>query len=942
MALSITLHHVDRALLSSEPSSLSVLRVAVGATIASEAGQGIGQEHVQVAVSHGSFVVKAVIVPPAGVTASSIRARLLSSTSLGDALVSRLNGLQGFALVAVGTISVMIVRVDGIPLLSVDGSTTAMAPPPGDLPLGCCANHLCPNGYSEKVAAESITCAGPTCTLAECCNVAPLVSTTTLLLCRRPAGILGLGVACQEGNSGEGFLMYSLQSVHARFLSHPPHEDNAYHFLCVRYAQGSWQYDSNSAWQPFDPLPGDVLLAVIDFDIDRVISLAGNQGFLNGIAQGYASGDLQFTANRWANRDNDGEFAVNGTSFSVNCPGSDGTSGMSSPDARWIAGNWTSCSTQCGVGVRSRQVACSLGPGALAACSRTAPMPAEIETCRDYGNCQKLEPCGEGGNLVGCSSRPLSVVGAVMLGLASALCCLLLCALWLCTRLPDSIPDAPPAPNGIVLPLEGLVQSEETCSGGRKEACLLDHCDTCPCGLFMQKEDPGSPVMESTVRPGDVLYTSELVREFKLLEDPVEPKALQLEKTRQFDDSLHEAHPSHGPWTLHVTSPVGQLAVSGEYLLVPEEMPNGQPLWKQKDGCHWLFSGNTGRWCIGSDDARQQGFDVPTGLVCRRKPHRGAMPHRVRGAWGRLVEGEGLVEDLAITVTSPDRPMLELAVPEQQHGAACQGRGGCALAAGGLPTVGLSAANSASGPQGSAGPGGGGKAPAGGPTEQDELEMGPPCDECVPSHWTIPYMLSDVKPIRPQVIPSIETWLTAGAKDLKRSSGKFYHEVKLGAIAPSRCVQLGWLTDRFTEGPFDGEGVGDDEHGWAVDGLHHKKWHNGEESAPWFRDWMAGDVIGLAIDIDGGRMQFSLNGAWEEDAEMSFQSSNCSLFPAVSMEGLYTMHIPQTTWQFSPPSDAFQAWCDSGLFTRPLRPQDMGPMYCVFPSGAAKLPNFSI
>ena len=33
------------------------------------------------------------------------------------------------------------------------------------------------------------------------------------------------------------------------------------------------------------------------------------------------------------------------------------------------------------------------------------------------------------------------------------------------------------------------------------------------------------------------------------------------------------------------------------------------------------------------------------------------------------------------------------------------------------------------------------------------------------------------------------------------------------------------------------QGVGDDQHGWAADGVRHKFWHDGEMDVRWPREW---------------------------------------------------------------------------------------------------------
>ena len=87
--------------------------------------------------------------------------------------------------------------------------------------------------------------------------------------------------------------------------------------------------------------------------------------------------------------------------------------------------------------------------------------------------------------------------------------------------------------------------------------------------------------------------------------------------------------------------------------------------------------------------------------------------------------------------------------------------------------------------------------------------------------------LRGIRPVEIEEDASIGLWLTAGAKDAARSSGKFYHEVQL--FTDTGCPQFGWLSTGFEEGPHDGDGVGDDEHGYAFDGDRLLNWKAGRK-----------------------------------------------------------------------------------------------------------------
>jgi len=129
------------------------------------------------------------------------------------------------------------------------------------------------------------------------------------------AGDIGNGIACQDNGKGSGYIMYSKADLHIRFKAKPIHSQGAHHFVCVKY-DGGWKYDTNSVWVAFTPASTDVLVAAADYSADTVKDLKGNSGSDQGIAKGYASGDLKFTANKWdPQKYGKGEFHVAGTGF---------------------------------------------------------------------------------------------------------------------------------------------------------------------------------------------------------------------------------------------------------------------------------------------------------------------------------------------------------------------------------------------------------------------------------------------------------------------------------------------------------------------------------------------------------------------------------------------------------------------------------------------------
>ena len=122
------------------------------------------------------------------------------------------------------------------------------------------------------------------------------------------SGDLRFGIAAEDTRTDQGWVMWSQESVHARF-SNPPHTNSAGHFVMVVYDGGEWKYDSNYADLPFTPEPTDCLVAEVDFDLDIVIPYVHEAGEIFGINAGYTSGP-DIVPNVWNGTYNFGEFSV--------------------------------------------------------------------------------------------------------------------------------------------------------------------------------------------------------------------------------------------------------------------------------------------------------------------------------------------------------------------------------------------------------------------------------------------------------------------------------------------------------------------------------------------------------------------------------------------------------------------------------------------------------
>jgi hypothetical protein len=100
--------------------------------------------------------------------------------------------------------------------------------------------------------------------------------------------------------------------------------------------------------------------------------------------------------------------------------------------------------------------------------------------------------------------------------------------------------------------------------------------------------------------------------------------------------------------------------------------------------------------------------------------------------------------------------------------------------------------------------------------------------------------------------------------------------------------QFGFVTEKFSKSSvFTGDGVGDDEHSWGVDGVRHKLWHRGAVAAD--LSWEDGDVIGFDVDTVEYNCHISINGRSVFSFDMksakgggSVFSPKQKLFPAFS------------------------------------------------------------
>jgi len=132
------------------------------------------------------------------------------------------------------------------------------------------------------------------------------------------------------------------------------------------------------------------------------------------------------------------------------------------------------------------------------------------------------------------------------------------------------------------------------------------------------------------------------------------------------DEKITVSKVCHRPFSLRVVTPNGHQRSAGEYVLVPDVMGNGLPVWKQQNGKSYLYAGNNGSWIIGGADAKEKNFKCSRGVIYSKNASGGLMPDKVGGVWLRL-SGDKFHEDSAISVAIKPSPLYVTAPNGQQR-----------------------------------------------------------------------------------------------------------------------------------------------------------------------------------------------------------------------------------------------------------------------------------
>eukprot|EP01045_Picozoa_sp_COSAG04_P014103 COSAG04_NODE_1038_length_8607_cov_2.977433_10_plen_819_part_00 len=150
---------------------------------------------------------------------------------------------------------------------------------------------------------------------------------------------------------------------------------------------------------------------------------------------------------------------------------------------------------------------------------------------------------------------------------------------------------------------------------------------------------------------------------------------------------------------------------------------------------------------------------------------------------------------------------------------------------------------------------------------------------------------------------------TVGAPESMAETGKVFYEVELLKFTKHSCaIQFGWAsaglkqTDSSTN-----TGVGDDRHGWGLDGARGMKWFGG--SSHWDIRWKQGDTLGFAADLEANKLLFGHNGEWSVAFE-DVQWPEGGIYPALtasshSQQLIVRLKFEANEWEHGPPDETY-------------------------------------
>ncbi|EDV21654.1 uncharacterized protein TRIADDRAFT_64223 [Trichoplax adhaerens] len=118
-------------------------------------------------------------------------------------------------------------------------------------------------------------------------------------------------------------------------------------------------------------------------------------------------------------------------------------------------------------------------------------------------------------------------------------------------------------------------------------------------------------------------------------------------------------------------------------------------------------------------------------------------------------------------------------------------------------------------------------------------------------------------------------------------SGVWFYEV---TVLTEGVMQIGWATKDSKFLNDEGLGVGDDEFSFGYDGCRQLLWHNAESCRHAHKRWTPGDVVGLLLDLNKGKIYFYLNGV---KCSETFRTKKQGFYAAASL-----MEMQQAEFNF--------------------------------------------
>lgn len=165
------------------------------------------------------------------------------------------------------------------------------------------------------------------------------------------------------------------------------------------------------------------------------------------------------------------------------------------------------------------------------------------------------------------------------------------------------------------------------------------------------------------------------------------------------------------------------------------------------------------------------------------------------------------------------------------------------------------------------------------------------------------------------------------------SSGKWYWEMKQGSVQPSRPLTMIGIDAVNTRIDVAGSGAGTGAMAtsWLYYQNNGNKYNNGSGVA-YGTSWAAGDIIGVALDLDSGKLFFSKNGTWQNSGDPSagtnyafsglsgvFAPSGSLYVDAAGAPFLsdQELNFGQRPFTYTPPT-GFKALCTANLPAAPI------------------------